>query len=126
METGGFGDMVKMDDVRKYIEPALEYSGGTHEWLDIVRGVHDFRMQLWANDKAAAITEIIDFPQKRVLNVFLAGGDMEHLMDMLDSAKAWGKGEGCSEIIMSGRKGWLRVLDKQGWSDKFSVMGCAL
>lgn len=118
--------MVKMDDVRKYIEPALEYSGGTHEWLDIVRGVHDFRMQLWANDKAAAITEIIDFPQKRVLNVFLAGGDMDHLMDMLDSAKAWGKGEGCSEIIMSGRKGWLRVLDKQGWSDKFSVMGCAL
>jgi len=114
--------MMKLDECRAFLEPALEYSGGTHEWEDIAEGVHSTRMQLWANERGAAITEILEYPRKRVLNVFLAGGDMDQILEMLDSAKAWGAQQGCDAIMMSGRKGWLRVLNKHGWEERFSTM----
>lgn len=115
-----------LEDARKYLEPALSYSGGTHEWQDIVEGVASRRMQLWQNERAAAITEMINYPQKRVLNVFLAGGEMGQLMEMLESAKEWGRMEGCTAISMTGRKGWLKVLDKQGWEPQFVTMSQGL
>lgn len=118
--------MNELDRCRAFLEPALAYSGGTHEWQDIVDGVHSSRMQLWANDNAAAITEIIKFPRKVALNVFLAGGEMEGVLEMMDSAKVWGAQQGCDIITMSGRRGWLRVLDKHGWQEAFATMTCDL
>lgn len=114
--------MTHIDDSREFLEPALAYSGGTHEWSDVVSGVHSSRMQLWANERGAAITEILEYPRKRVLNVFLAGGDMDQILEMLESAKAWGAQQGCEAICMSGRKGWLRVLNKHGWQEQFATM----
>lgn len=114
--------MTELERCREFIEPALVYSGGTHEWEDIVEGVHKAHMQLWANKDAAAITEIIQYPRKKVLNVFLAGGEMGQLIEMLESAKAWGNAQGCDTITMSGRRGWLRVLGKQGWVPQFVTM----
>lgn len=113
---------MNIEDYRKHIEPALAYSGGTHDWQDIVEGVASSKMQLWCNEDAAAITELVCYPRKKVLNVFLAGGDMTQLLEMLESAKAWAKLEGCDGIMMSGRRGWLRVLKDHGWSDQFATM----
>lgn len=111
-----------IDDCRKFLEPALAYSGGTHEWVDVVNGVCSGRMQLWPSPDAAAVTEIIKYPRKMVLNVFIAGGNMERLVDMLESAKAWGHAQGCDAIAMSGRRGWLKVLGKEGWEEQFTTM----
>lgn len=116
--------MTNLNKARALLMPALGRCGGTHDWQDIVDGITSTRMQLWSNDDAAAITEIVKYPRKTVLNVFLAGGDMGHLMEMLDSAKEWGKLQGCEAITMSGRKGWLRVLDKHGWHEQFVTMSC--
>jgi hypothetical protein len=118
--------MNELERCREFLEPALAYSGGTHEWEDIVEGVHSMRMQLWANERGAAITEIIQYPRKKVLNAFLAGGEMDQVLEMIDSAKQWGAGQGCSSITMSGRRGWLRVLGKHGWEEQFCTMACEI
>lgn len=115
-----------MDRVRPMLEPAMTYSGGTHEWEDIVAGVVSTKMQLWANERGAAVTEIIAFPRKQVLNVFLAGGEMDQVLEMLESAREWGKAQGCSAISMSGRRGWLRVLNRHGWNEQFTTMSSEL
>ena len=118
--------MMKLDECRAFLEPALEYSGGTHEWEDIAEGVYSNRMQLWANARGTAITEIVKYPRKTVLNVFIAGGDMDQLLEMLESAKHWGRLQGCDTIAMSGRHGWLRVLNRHGWKGQFSTMASPL
>lgn len=118
--------MTELDRCKPFLEPALAYSGGTHQWSDIVEGVQSTRMQLWANETGAAITEIVKYPRKTVLNVFIAGGDMDQLIEMLDSAKHWGRLQGCDTIAMSGRPGWLRVLNKHGWHGQFSTMASPL
>lgn len=118
--------MTTLNQCKPMLMPALNRCGGTHEWEDIIEGVAAGYMQLWCNQEAAAITEIVKFPRKTVLNVFLAGGDMDQLLEMLESAKHWGKLQGCDAISMSGRRGWLRVLNKHGWDDGFTTMSCAL
>ena len=108
--------------VREWIEAALEYSGGTHSYDDIMAGIESGHMQLWPAKKACAITEIVVYPQKKVLHVFLAAGDLDQIVDMIDAGAAWGIGQGCQMMTMNGRRGWLRVLSKEGWANTMTVM----
>ena len=114
--------MVNLENYRKWIESALDYSGGTHNFDDVVQGIVSGRMQLWPAEKGCAVTEIVVYPRKKVLHVFLAAGEMDQLIDMIDAAAAWGIQNGCESMTMSGRHGWLRVLDKKGWKSVMAVM----
>lgn len=111
-----------INDYRELIESALAYSGGTHTFDDVVDLVATGRAQLWPAPRGVAITEIVLYPRKRVLNCFLAAGEMDQILDMVDSAIAWGKTQGCVSLTLSGRSGWQRVLDKHGFKPVFVTM----
>lgn len=109
----------ELERCRPWIEAALERSGGTHIFNDIVDAVIEGRMQFWPAQDACAITEVIVFPRKKVLHVFLAGGKLETIVDMNDSAVQWAKAIGCDGMSIAGRKGWVKVLKKKGWTESF-------
>lgn len=109
------------DQVRGWLQPALDLAA-THDIEDIERGVLDGRFQLWIGPDGAAITEILVYPKKKVLHVFLAGGSKEQIIDFQASAMAWGQAHGCSEMNISGRKGWLRALSGHGWKEAGAMM----
>jgi uncharacterized protein (UPF0548 family) len=111
---------------RHHIEAALEYSGGTHTFQDVADAIIAGRMQIWPGQKSMAVTEIIEYARKKVLHIFLAGGDMEELIDMIDSAAQWGRTQGCTSLTMSGRRGWERVLGKHGFQPVMIVMERAI
>jgi hypothetical protein len=113
---------VQLEKCKKWIEAALEHSGGTHTFEDVVEGLVSGRMQLWPAERACAVTEIVIYPRKTVLHVFLAGGDMDQLFDMIDSAAEWGRGQGCTSMSLSGRLGWQRAMKPLGWKAKMVVM----
>ena len=100
---------------KTWIERALAKGGNTHSFKDIVDGVLSGHMQLWAGEKGCAVTEIVVYPNKKVLHVFLAGGKLQQIEDMHDDAVKWGKAQGCEGMTLSGRKGWTKILDKKGW-----------
>jgi len=112
----------ELERCKDWIESALEYSGGTHNWSDIVEGIHNLRYQFWPAEKGCAVTEIIVFPQKKIFHVFLAGGEMEQIVDMNDSAVQFAKSQGCSGMSIAGRKGWSRVLKDKGWKESFTTL----
>ena len=107
---------------RNWIEDALAYSGGTHDFEDIVRGVLSGHMQLWAGDSGCAVTEISVYPKKKVLHVFLAAGDMEQILDFEESAAEFARQNGCANMTLAGRSGWRRVLGKRNWREQFAVL----
>jgi hypothetical protein len=111
---------------RQWIEDALKYSGGTHDFEDIVQGVKEGRFQFWNGKESAAITEITVYPKKKILHVFLAGGKMEEIVRMNESAKIFAEINGCSAMTIAGRKGWERVLKKEGYEPKFTTLGLEL
>lgn len=119
--VGGTGERPDLSRYRRSIERALAYSGGTHTYEDVVDMIADGRAMLWAGPSAMCVTEIIEYPRKRVLNIFLAGGDapqtlaeMERLLPIvLDHAKQ----QGCAYAMFSGRRGWERTfLARTGWT----------
>ncbi len=111
---------------RKWIQSALNKGGNTHEFKDIVDGIISGNMQLWLGANGCAITEIVVYPNKKVLHVFLAGGDkglgIEQITDMHDDAIEFGKQQGCVGMTVTGRKGWKKVLQSRGWSEQFTTL----
>lgn len=122
MDEGGDSDMVNLHEYRKQIEAALAYSGGTHTFEDVAQSIVAGHMQAWVNGGSIAVTEIVNYPRKKVLHGFLAGGKMREIMEMVPSATEWGRQNGCSSFTLAGRKGWQRVFGRMGWHTAFIVM----
>jgi hypothetical protein len=96
---------------RQWLEPALQYADGTHDWDDIVAALYSRQMQLWPLERSALVTEIQQFPRKRVLNVFLGGGDLDELRAFVPTVAEFARANGCTALQCSGRRGWLRAID---------------
>ena len=107
---------------RQYIDDALDYSGGTHTFDDIVLGVLSYRYQFWPLDDSCCITEIIEYPRKKVFHVFLAGGRLEQITALNEPFAKFAKANGCSSLTIAGRKGWEKVLNKLGWEFEFTTL----
>lgn len=106
----------ELERCRPWIEGALEYCGGTHDFEDVCEGIYSGIMQLWPAPKGCIVTEIVVYPKKKVVNVFLGGGDMEQILDMHKDVISWAKEQGCSAATITGRFGWKKPLAKRGWT----------
>ena len=111
----------ELERCRKWIEAALEYSGGTHNFDDIVEGLKSGVLQLWPTPRGCIVTEIVIYPRKRVLNVFLGGGELDQILDMHTDVIDWAKSQGCTALTMSGRAGWKKPLEPHGWKPQHST-----
>ena len=82
--------------------------------------------QLWMGSNGCAVTEIVVYPNKKVLHVFLAGGDkgygIHQITDMHDDAITWGKHQGCIGMTVTGRRGWKKILEPKGWTEQFTTL----
>lgn len=107
---------------REWIQSALDKGSNTHSFIDVVEGVLSGQMQLWGGENGCAVTEIVVYPNKKVLHVFLAGGKLEQITDMHADAVKWAKTQGCDGMTLSGRKGWVKILNKDGWKEQQVVM----
>lgn len=102
-----------------WIEAALE--GGFYTVADVARALGENRAQLWPGKNAAIVTEIDTMAQKRVVRVWLAGGDMNEVLEMAKGIEAWARLNGCTEVLVEGRKGWEKMLKPMDY-DFFSVV----
>ncbi|MDA8788855.1 hypothetical protein N9M91_02145 [Porticoccaceae bacterium] len=107
---------------KPWIEAALEYSGGTHNFDDVAAGVMSGQMQLWPAPEGMIVTEIVTYPRKRVLNIFLASGELNQILDFHTNVQDWAENQGCSAFTMSGRRGWVKALKNHGWQESFTTM----
>jgi hypothetical protein len=108
---------------KEWIQSALDKGGNTHDFIDVVEGVLKGSMQLWSGEKGCAVTEIVVYPKKKVLHVFLAGGKLEQITDMHADAVKWAKTQGCQGMTIAGRPGWKKILDKYGWKEQLVILG---
>ena len=107
---------------RAWIEAALDRADGEHTFDDIAGGILTGRYVLWPLPSGCMVTEIVTYPRKRVLNVFLGGGNLDEIVAMHDIFEQFGKANGCSRMTVSGRKGWGRALLKHGWEPMHTSM----
>lgn len=101
--------------VRDYLLPAIERTNGTHTEDDILVGLISGQFKLWALEKSVGITEFQTYPRMKVLNVFLAGGDLDEIMNFTPTLEAYGLKNGCSRMTFGGRPGWEPVMQERGY-----------
>jgi hypothetical protein len=114
--------MNELERCRPWIEAALEYGGGTHIYSDIVTSIVEGKMQLWPAEKACIVTEITVYPRKKVLHVFLGGGELGQILDMHTDVVQWAKDQGCESLTMTGRRGWTKALKNDGWKEQLVLL----
>tara|TARA_R100000353_G_scaffold168531_1_gene131105 strand:- start:272 stop:655 length:384 start_codon:yes stop_codon:yes gene_type:complete len=112
----------EIERCRPWLQDALDAGGNTHTIEDVVDAVRKRIMQFWPAEDACAVTEILHFPRKKSLHIFLAGGNLDTIVDMRESAEHFAKINGCAMMSVSGRKGWQRVLGKHGYGNTLTVL----
>ena len=94
---------------------------------DILKGLikNSFQLFISWNKKveSAVVTEVAQYPQKRICRYFLAGGsNMNNWLEPIQTEiEKFAKLNNCQAIEVAGRKGWARKL--KGYS--FSQIGRA-
>lgn len=109
-----------LERCRPWLEAALEYSDGAFLWQDVLDGIARGAMQFWPADRAAIVTQVLTSPQKKTLHVFLAGGELDAVLDIVPALEVFGRGHGCTSMSMDGRPGWERVL--KDWKKTSIIM----
>ena len=113
------------DQVEPILARAVSRSEGELKTNDILNFVIEGDMQLWivAENKeiiAALVTQIITYPQKRILRlVSLAGEDFNKFKHFLDMVQSFAIQKGCTALELWGRKGWKKLLPE--WNSKYIV-----
>ena len=116
-------DLGHLERLRQHVEAALEYSGGTHHFDDVLDMVRDSRLQVWPATGSIVLTEIIVYPRLKNLHYFLAGGDLDELSRMRPIIESWGKSVGCTRVTLAGRRGWAKTFfQDEGYRPQWSVL----
>ena len=100
------------DVVEPNVQRALDRNQGDMDAADVRRFVERNDMQLWVSPQCVGVTQIIQYPKKRVFMLFLgAGDDLEEFKQCVDQLHDYARQIGCDAVEIQGRKGWEKVLD---------------
>jgi hypothetical protein len=102
------------------IKEALKHTD-CYNLQDVEEGIKNGVFHLWVGEKSAMITEMIEYPQLRAINLLFCGGDYEELQSMLPSIEQFAKHFGCKRLYGGGRKGWLRKLKPLGFVQEYMI-----
>ena len=117
------------DDFARLIKPALDMSHGREDLANVTDRIRTGAYQLWLvfdeDNKAisALVTRLEEYPIKRMLNfMFIGGAEMsEWHEDLLSVLEIFAREQGCSGFELTGRPGWKKFLQKQGWDTPYVV-----
>ena len=108
------------DIEEKLLLPALNREG-CFSIDDLKKVLTLKKAHAWASNGSIAITEFLNFPQEKILNFWLVGGDVKTILKHEPEVSEWAKKQGCSKAQFSGRKGWFKMLP-QYWEKHSIVM----
>lgn len=106
-----------MEERYAQIEKALALMGNTHSFKDVLSLIEDGFMQSFAVGETWAITQILDFPQKRVCEIFILAGELGQIEEVMAEVEAYARAKGCQIMRGYGRAGWAHYTRPRGWTD---------
>lgn len=97
------------------LDRALKVMGGLYTAADIIAKVEANTMQMFCLNDSIAVTQINVFPQKRVLHVITAVGNIDDLRVLHDRLMVFAREMEVDLIQAHGRRGWVKDAAKNGW-----------
>jgi len=110
------------DERVQYIEAALQKGGEPFTVDDVYELVCTGMAHFEPVEDGAAVFFFHNYPQKRLLRIWLYGGNLPSIEQVLDAAHEHAKRLQCDGIELDGRKGWERILKPHGFDYKRAVL----
>lgn len=106
------------------LQAALDAEDERPLWtLDDVRiELEQGRAHLWLGERSAMVTTIQDFNGERIIECWLAGGDMGEILSVTPIIEDHARSVGCTQAHITGRRGWVRALAPQGYEHYATVV----
>ena len=100
---------------------ALRAGGDTHTVDDLFSEIASGHKQSFAYGSTWAITQVLDFPRKRVLELFMVVGKGDELSLLEGEIIKYAESIGADFIKTQGRVGWRRRAKEMGWTQTHST-----
>ncbi len=85
--------------------------------------VREGTAQLWdAGPGSVLVTQVLGELGGEVVAIWLASGELEPLLARHDDIVAWARSRGASKMRITGRAGWVRVLEDRGYKEVARVI----
>ena len=111
------------DERVQYIESALKKSGETYHVDDVYELVCAGIAHFEPLEDGAAVFLLHQYPQRRLLRIWLAGGVLPtNIERVLEAATKHASRLECDGIEVEGRRGWERILKPYGYDHKRAVL----
>jgi len=107
---------------KPFMVDALAYAG-LQTVDDLLEEVRDGSALFYPVQNGAAVFKVGEYPQKKVLIIWLYGGEMaSNVKGVLEAAEFHARELDCTEIMIGGRRGWERVLKPYGFAHQGVVL----
>lgn len=104
-------------ECRDLLLDALEQGDGRVNEALLIAGLVKGDYQLWRTANSAGITQVVSNPFNKTLFVFLSAGDLDEVVfACTDAVEPWALQQGCTSMVLSGRRGWERALRPLGYT----------
>lgn len=102
------------------IVKALKYDE-LYDISDVECKIEDGTFLLWTGKQSAMITEMQQFPRKKICNLLFCGGDFDELVEITKTIEEFCKLSGVDKLFGGGRSGWIRKIKHLGWKNEFLI-----
>lgn len=103
------------------LNDALDRMGGTHNLADILDEIKAGTMQSWVSGETWAVTKIVQFPRKKLLEVVLVIGDLDDAVKLHEVVLEFAAHNNCDMIRTFARDGWHRWAKTKGWANGMRI-----
>ena len=93
----------------------LDRMGGLYHVSDILAAIAEGRMQSFAEGDSWAITQTVQFPRARLLEILIALGDIDECRRLHDRILQYANANDIGLVQAYGRRGWLDHPLTEGW-----------
>jgi hypothetical protein len=96
---------------------------GFYTFEDVMERIADGRMQSFHEEGAFIVTQISNYPRKKVVDIVLVVGELQKIKWLEEEIMNFAKTVGAELVMASaGRKGWWnKSIRTEGWNDVASV-----
>ena len=98
--------------IKPQVEIALRHGVHQNDANFVFQELYAGRAKFWLNKDSWIISTIENLNIGKSITIWLASGNKHNLLDMYDLISKSAKKQGCKNMIINGRKGWVRFLQK--------------
>lgn len=109
--------------VQDKLRKALAIAGDAYALEDILAAINEGQMQSFVEGESWVVTQIVDFPRKRYLEIVFAIGNLPELKLIYPRLEIYAREIAADGLRAFGRPGWMKQfeIDKHGWVETTRV-----